>query len=433
MVIRRDLYLQKLIDRRENGLVKVITGIRRCGKSYLLSELYHRYLNDDGVPDGQIIELALDEDQNARYRNPLELGQYIRSLLTDKNKMYYVFLDEIQKVADIPNPYLPGTDEKIGFSDVLLGLMKIRNVDLYVTGSNSKMLSSDILTEFRGRGDEIRVNPLSYREFYSAYSGEKRNAWRDYFTFGGMPLVLSRKTPEDKSRYLQTLCDKIYLDDIMARHNIANEKGVLDDLLDIVSSSVGSLTNPSKIQRTFASVKGSSVSDDTIGRYLDYFTDAFLLYQAKRYDVKGRKYIGSPQKYYFSDIGLRNARLNFRQQEENHIMENIIYNELRVRDFNVDVGVVTANVRDKNGSSRRVQHEVDFVANRGGARYYIQSAFAIPDEEKRTQETASLNRIGDSFRKIVVVRENITPWYDENGIRYLGVEDFLLDEKSLDS
>ena len=433
MVIEREHYLQKLIDRRENGLVKVITGIRRCGKSYLLSELYRRYLNDDGVPDGQIIELALDEDQNARYRNPLELGQYIRSLLTDRNKMYYVFLDEIQKVADIPNPYLPGTDEKIGFTDVRLGLMKIKNVDLYVTGSNSKMLSSDILTEFRGRGDEIRVNPLSYREFYSAYGGEKRNAWRDYFTFGGMPLVLSRKTPEDKSRYLQTLCDKIYLDDIMARHNIANEKGVLDDLLDIVSSSVGSLTNPSKIQKTFASVKGTAVSDDTIGRYLDYFTDAFLLYQAKRFDVKGRKYIGSPQKYYFSDIGLRNARLNFRQQEENHIMENIIYNELRVRDFNVDVGVVTANVRDKNGSSRRVQHEVDFVANRGGARYYIQSAFAIPDEEKRKQETASLNRIGDSFRKIVVVRENITPWYDENGIRYIGVEDFLLDEKSLDS
>lgn len=433
MVIERKRYLQKLIDRRENGLVKVITGIRRCGKSYLLFELYHRYLNDDGIPDEQIIELALDEDQNARYRNPLELGQYIRSLLTDRNKMYYVFLDEIQKVADIPNPYLPGTDEKIGFVDVLLGLMKIKNVDLYVTGSNSKMLSSDILTEFRGRGDEIRVNPLSYREFYSACGEDKRNAWRDYFTFGGMPLVLSQKTPEDKSRYLQTLCDKIYLDDIMARHNIANEKTVLDDLLDIVSSSVGSLTNPSKIQKTFASVKGLSVSDDTIGRYLDYFTDAFLLYQAKRFDVKGRKYIGSPQKYYFSDIGLRNARLNFRQQEENHIMENIIYNELRVRDFNVDVGVVTANVRDENGNGRRVRHEVDFVANRGGVRCYIQSAFAIPDEEKRKQETASLNRIGDSFRKIVVVRENITPWYDENGIRYIGVEDFLLDEKSLDS
>lgn len=432
MIIQRERYLNKLIQRRENGMVKVITGIRRCGKSYLLFELYHQYLNSTGVSDENIIELALDEDKNARYRNPLELGQYIRSLITEKRKMYYVFLDEIQKVADIPNPYLPDTDEKIGFVDVLLGLMKIKNVDLYVTGSNSKMLSTDILTEFRGRGDEVRINPLGYQEFYTAYGDDKRNAWRDYFTFGGMPLVLSQKTPEDKSRYLHSLFDKIYLDDIMSRYSILNEKPVLDDLLDIVSSSVGSLTNPSKIQKTFASVKGTSIADDTISRYLDYFIDAFLLYKSKRYDVKGRKYIGSPMKYYYSDVGLRNARLNFRQQEENHIMENILYNELRVRDFDVDVGIVTRNTRGENGKSKRVHYEVDFVANKGSQRYYIQSAFAIPDEEKRKQETASLNNIGDSFRKIVVVRENIVPWHDENGILYVGIEDFLLDERAIE-
>ena len=415
MQIQRERYLNKLIQRRENGMVKVITGIRRCGKSYLLFELYHQYLNSTGVPDENIIELALDEDENARYRNPLELGQYIRGLLADKSKMYYVFLDEIQKVADIPNPYLP-----------------IKNVDLYVTGSNSKMLSTDILTEFRGRGDEIRINPLSYQEFYSAYGDDKRNAWRDYFTFGGMPLVMSQKSAEDKSRYLHMLFDKIYLDDIMSRHSISNEKPVLDDLLDIVSSSVGSLTNPSKIQKTFASVKGTAIADDTISRYLDYFIDAFLLYKSKRYDVKGRKYIGSPMKYYYSDVGLRNARLNFRQQEENHIMENILYNELRIRDFDVDVGIVTLNARDESGKNKRIRHEVDFVANKGSQRYYIQSAFAIPDEDKRKQETAWLNGIGDSFRKIVVVRENIVPWHDNNGILYVSIEDFLLDERAID-
>ncbi len=432
MQIQRDRYLNKLIRRRENGMVKVITGIRRCGKSYLLFELFHQYLNSTGVSDENIIELALDDDQNFRYRNPLELGQYIRSMLTDKTKTYYVLLDEIQKVADIPNPYLPGTEEKIGFVDVLLGLMKIKNVDLYVTGSNSKMLSTDILTEFRGRGDEVRINPLSYQEFYSAYTQDKRNAWRDFFTFGGMPLVLSQKTAEDKSRYLHTLFDKIYLDDIMSRHSISNEKPILDDLLDIVSSSVGSLTNPSKIQKTFASVKGISIADDTLSRYLDYFIDAFLLYKAKRYDVKGRKYIGSPMKYYYSDVGLRNARLNFRQQEETHIMENILYNELRIRDFDVDVGIVTLNTRDENGKSKRASREDDFVANRGSQRYYIQSAFAIPDEEKRKQETASLNGIGDSFRKIVVVRDNIIPWHDVKGILYIGIEEFLLDEAAMD-
>ena len=413
-------------------MVKVITGIRRCGKSYLLFEIYREYLKSIGVDEDHIIALALDDDENIRYRNPLELGQYIRSLLVDKDKMYYVFLDEIQKVATIPNPYVPGGDEKVGFVDVLLGLMKIKNIDLYVTGSNSKMLSSDILTEFRGRGDEIRVNPLSYKEFYDAHGEDKRHAWRDYFTYGGMPLVLLQRTSQDKSKYLHDWFDKIYLDDIMARHKISYDKYVLDDLLDIVASSVGSLTNPIKIANTFSSLKGLSVTNDTIGKYLDYFIDAFMLYKAKRYDVKGRKQIGSPLKYYYSDVGLRNARLNFRQQEENHILENIIYNELRVREFDIDVGIVGVITRLEEGKSKREQYEVDFVANRGSRRYYIQSAFAIPDEAKREQETRPLIKIQDSFKKIVVLREDIEPWHDDNGILYIGIEQFLLDETAMD-
>ncbi len=431
-MIQRQRYLDKLINKKENGMVKVITGIRRCGKSYLLFEIYREYLKSIGVDEDHIIALALDDDENIRYRNPLELGQYIRSLLVDKDKMYYVFLDEIQKVATIPNPYVPGGDEKVGFVDVLLGLMKIKNIDLYVTGSNSKMLSSDILTEFRGRGDEIRVNPLSYKEFYDAHGEDKRHAWRDYFTYGGMPLVLLQRTSQDKSKYLHDWFDKIYLDDIMARHKISYDKYVLDDLLDIVASSVGSLTNPIKIANTFSSLKGLSVTNDTIGKYLDYFIDAFILYKAKRYDVKGRKQIGSPLKYYYSDVGLRNARLNFRQQEENHILENIIYNELRVREFDIDVGIVGVITRLEEGKSKREQYEVDFVANRGSRRYYIQSAFAIPDEAKREQETRPLIKIQDSFKKIVVVREDIEPWHDDNGILYIGIEQFLLDETAMD-
>ena len=430
-MIHRDLYLQKLINKKDNGVVKVITGIRRCGKSYLLFNIYHQYLNSIGISDDHIIELALDDDQNIRYRNPLELGEYIRSLIVDKEKMYYVFIDEIQKVADIPNPYLPDSNEKIGFVDVILGLMKIKNVDLYVTGSNSKMLSSDILTEFRGKGDEVRIHPLSYKEFYDAYGNDKRNAWRDYFTFGGMPFIMSQKTVSDKSAYLTSLFDKIYLDDIMNRNNISKDKGVLDDLLDIISSSVGSLTNPIKIQKTFESEKRTRITDDTIARYLDYFADAFLITKARRYDVKGRKYIASPFKYYFSDIGLRNARLGFRQQEENHIMENIIYNELIIRGVNVDVGIVNTYAKDESGKSNRVQREIDFVANSGSNRVYIQSAFAIPDENKRIQETASLNAMTDSFKKVVVVKDNITPWHDERGILYIGIEDFLLNDNAI--
>ena len=431
-MIERKKYLEKLISKKENGLVKVITGIRRCGKSYLLFNIYKDYLKSIGVEDNCIITLALDDDENIKYRNPIELGKYIRSLIADESKNYYVFLDEIQKVVTIQNPYIDGVEDKVGFVDVVLGLMKRDNIDLYVTGSNSKMLSSDILTEFRGRGDEIRVNPLSYNEFYNAYKGDKHDAWQEYYTYGGLPLVMQKNNHEEKAKYLQSLFDRIYLSDIIERNKILHDKSVLDDILNIISSSVGSLTNAGKIAKTFKSERQVNISDDTVSRYLDFFIDAFMIYKAERYDVKGRKYIGSPLKYYFSDVGLRNARLNFRQQEENHIMENIIYNELCNRDFSVDVGVVEYCYKDENKKSKRAQLEIDFVANKGSKKYYIQSALTVADEKKRQQEVRSLNRVGDSFKKIVVVKDNIIPWHDDNGILYIGVERFLLDENSVD-
>lgn len=431
-MIERKKYLEKLISKKENGLVKVITGIRRCGKSYLLFNIYKNYLKSIGIEDDCIIALALDDDENIKYRNPIELGKYIRSLTADESKNYYVFLDEIQKVVTIQNPYIEGVEDKVGFVDVVLGLMKRDNIDLYVTGSNSKMLSSDILTEFRGRGDEIRVNPLSFEEFYNAYKGDKRDAWQEYYTYGGLPLVMQKNSHEEKAKYLHSLFDKIYISDIIERNKILHDKSVLDDILNIISSSVGSLTNAGKIAKTFKSERQVNISDDTVSRYLDFFIDAFMIYKAERYDVKGRKYIGSPLKYYFSDVGLRNARLNFRQQEENHIMENIIYNELCNRDFSVDVGVVEYCYKDENKKSKRVQLEIDFVANKGSKKYYIQSALTVGDEEKRQQEVRSLNRVGDSFKKIVVVKDNIIPWHDDNGILYIGIERFLLDENSMD-
>ncbi len=431
-MIARRKYLEKLISKKDNGLVKVITGIRRCGKSYLLFNIYKDYLKSMGVAEECIICLALDDDENIQYRNPLELGKYIRSLTVDESKSYYVFLDEIQKVVTIQNPYIEGAEDKIGFVDVVLGLMKRDNIDVYVTGSNSKMLSSDILTEFRGRGDEIRVNPLSFEEFYNAYDGEKRDAWQEYYTYGGLPLVMAKKTHEEKAKYLETLFDAIYLSDIMDRHKLAHEKTVLDDILNIISSSVGSLTNANKITNTFKSERQVNISNYTVSKYLDFFIDAFLLYKAERYDVKGRKYIGSPLKYYFSDVGLRNARLKFRQQEENHIMENIIYNELCNRDFGVDVGVVEYCYKDENRKSKRANLEIDFVANKGSKKYYIQSALTVADEQKREQEIRSLKRVGDSFKKIVVVKDNIIPWHDDNGILYIGIEKFLLDESAMD-
>ena len=431
-MIQRQFYLDKLISKKENRLIKVVTGIRRCGKSYLLFNIYKNYLLSIGVEEKYIIGLALDEAINAKYRNPLELDKYIREQIVDKDKVYYVFLDEIQKVLEIQNPYLDDPEAKIGFVDVLLGLMKIPNVDLYVTGSNSRMLSSDILTEFKDRGDEIRVHPLTYKEFYDAYPGEKRHAWREYMTYGGMPLVLSKKTHEEKSKYLKDLFRKTYITDVVERNRILNDVATLEELLNIISSSIGSLTNPTKLSNTFATVSQTAISPATISKYLDYFVDAFIISKSERYDIKGRKYIGSPLKYYFSDVGLRNARLNFRQQEENHIMENIIYNELLIREFDVDVGVVEYNTKNSEGKSVRTQLEVDFVANKGSKRYYIQSALFIPDEEKREQETKSLKRISDFFQKIVVVRDDIIPWRDESGILYIGIEQFLLDPSAMD-
>lgn len=431
-MIERKKYLDKLISRKQNGLVKVITGIRRCGKSYLLFNIYKDYLKSIGVEDECIICLALDDDENIRYRNPLELGKYIRSVTSDESKEYYVFLDEIQKVVTIQNPYVEGVEDKISFVDVVLGLMKRENIDVYVTGSNSKMLSSDILTEFRGRGDEIRVNPLSFAEFYNAFDGDKRDAWQEYYTYGGLPLVLAKKGHEEKAKYLSTLFDTIYLSDIMDRNSLAHEKNLLDDILNLISSSIGSLTNANKIANTFRSERQISVSHATVSKYLDYLIDSFLIYSASRYDVKGRKHIGSPYKYYFSDVGLRNARLNFRQQEENHIMENIIYNELCVRDFSVDVGIVEYCYKDAEKKSKRAYLEIDFIANKGSKKYYVQSALTVADEEKREQEIRSLKRVGDSFKKIVVVKDNIIPWHDDDGILYIGIEQFLLDENAMD-
>ena len=430
--IGRQQYLDQLIRKKDNGRVKIITGIRRCGKSYLLFELYTKYLRDSGVKEDQIIGLALDELPNARYRNPIELDQYIRDKIADKSKRYYVLIDEIQFVSEIQNPYVDDPSAKLNFIDVVLGLMRIKNADIYVTGSNSKMLSSDILTQFRDRGDEIRVFPLSYAEFYSVYGEDKRHAWRDYYTYGGMPVVVTLSSHEEKSKYLQDLYTKTYLRDVVERHMIQNDVEVLEDLLNIVSSSIGSLTNPTKLANTFASERQISISGATIERYLGYFIDAFLLHKSQRYDVKGKKYMKTPMKYYFADVGLRNARLGFRQQEENHIMENVIYNDLRRRGFDVDVGVVEYNCKDDEGKKIRKQLEVDFVVNRGSQRYYIQSAFTVGDPEKRKQETESLRRIPDSFKKIVVVRDDIIPWHDDNGILFIGVEQFLLEEKGID-
>ena len=431
MIIKRDKYVNQLIRKKQNGLIKIITGIRRCGKSYLLFELYHAYLNSIGVEDNYIIELSLDDEVNAKYRNPLELGQHIRSLITDKDKDYFIFLDEIQQVKEIRNPYLEDPNEKISFVDVLLGLMKIKNADIYVTGSNSKMLSSDIVTQFRDRGDEIRLYPLYFKEFYDAFSGNKDNAWKEYYTYGGLPRVMSLSTHKDKSDYLQSLFKNTYMKDVIDRHNIRNDKQILDDLINMISSAVGSLTNPKKLSDTFKSTNKTSINSTTIDIYLDYFEEAFIIDVARRYDIKGKKYIGTPVKYYFTDIGLRNARLNFRQQEENHIMENILFFELKARGYNVDIGVVEYRHLDKNDKDVRSQLEVDFVANDGGKIYYIQSALSVDEEGKRKQEINSLRRIPDSFKKIVIVKDDIMPWNDDNGILYIGIKDFLLDANAI--
>lgn len=426
MKIERTRILKKLINSRNNGQIKIITGIRRCGKSYLLGVLYRDYLLQEGIVQEQIITLELDNDIYARYRNPMELGEYIRQKVSDSSKDYYVLLDEIQMVEPIANPYLPKeSGAKITFVDVLLGLKSLPNVDVYVTGSNSKMLSSDVATAFRGRGEEIHITPLTYDEFYAAYPKEKRFAWREFVTYGGMPFVMQKSTHEEKSKYLQDLFRLTYIKDVIERNRLRADTETLDELLNVVASSVGSLTNPTKLANTFLSAKRLKIKNGTISNYLDCFLDAYILSKSYRYDIKGRSYIDTPLKYYFTDIGLRNARLNFRQQEENHIMENILYNELSARGFNIDVGVVEYN-HTVAGKKIRSQLEIDFVVNSTDKRYYIQSALTVADEEKRQQEVNSLYRVEDSYTKIVVVRDNILPWTDDRGVQYINIEDFLL-------
>lgn len=375
--------------------------------------------------------MALDVLENAKYRNPIELDIYVRDRMVADGEKYYIFIDEIQFVSEIQNPYVDNPDAKISFIDVVLGFIQMKNADVYVTGSNSRMLSSDILTQFRDRGDEIRVYPLSFAEFYREYKGDKRGAWQDYYTYGGMPFVTSLETHEEKSRYLKDLFDRTYIKDVLERHEIKNDAAVLSILLDILASGIGSLTNPTKLSNTFKSERQIAIGSETIEKYIGYFEEAFLIEKAVRYDIKGRKHIGTPAKYYYTDLGLRNARLGFRQLEETHIMENVLYNDLIRRGMDVDVGVIEYNTKDSAGKKIRKQLEVDFVVNKGEKRFYIQSALSIADPEKKEQEIASLKRIPDSFSKIVVVRDYLKPWQDENGIVYLGIEQFLLDEDIL--
>ncbi|MCD7709494.1 MAG: ATP-binding protein [Clostridiales bacterium] len=413
--IKRDLYLNRLIERRENGMIKVVTGIRRCGKSYLLFNLYYEYLLQSGIDPSRIIQIPLDDDDFEELRDRKKLSAYVKERVTDDG-VWYVFLDEVQLCE--------------GFESVLNGLNRRVNVDIYVTGSNSKFLSSDVLTEFRGRGDEVRVYPLSFAEYANAYPRDIYAAWKDYYTYGGLPMILSLKRDEQKSAYLTGLCEEVYFKDIEERNNLRGDN-VMAALVNILASAVGSLTNPTKLANTFIS-NGMPTTDKTVASYINYLQDAFFISKAQRYDIKGRKYIASPFKYYFTDVGLRNAQLNFRQQEENHIMENIIYNELLVRGFNVDVGVVEISGRGEDGKSERKRLEVDFVCNMGSRRYYIQSAFAIPDQAKMQQEQNSLVHIGDSFKKIIVVRDDIKLWRNEEGIVVMGIMDFLLNPHSLD-
>ena len=410
-LIERNGYLQKIIDAKENGLIKILTGIRRCGKSFLLDPIFINYLISIGVDRDHIIKLELDQKENEKYLDAYELNNYIKSKVIDSD-MYYVILDEIQLVS--------------GFESVLNGFLYEKNIDVYVTCSNSKFLSRDIVTEFRGRSDEIRVFPLSFSEFYSVFDGSIDDAWNEYLTYGGMPLIINQKTPERKSNYLQNLFDLTYKKDIIERNNIVKDD-VLDSLIDMLASSVGSLTNPQKLYNSYVSSGIKNISKNTIISYIDYLLDSFLIEKVQRYDVKGKRYIQTPQKYYFADVGLRNARLNFRQQEENHLMENIIYNELLRRDYNVDVGVVELRT---GGESKQL--EVDFVCNLGNKRYYIQSVLDLPTREKTIQEERPLMNIDDNFKKIIIKKGNFNSWYTEEGILVLSIIDFLLDEKSLD-
>lgn len=427
MEIKRDSYLQQLISYRFDGLVKVITGIRRCGKSYLLKKIYRDYLLQNGVKEGQIITVELDLAKDIKYRNPLTLSSYVREKVEGSKEEYYLFVDEIQMSDEVKNPF-NADGRKITFYDALNDLRSLSNLDVYVTGSNSRMLSSDILTEFRGRSDEIRVHPLSFAEYYSAVSGDKNEAFDEYAFYGGMPLILSRPNDAAKMNYLKSLFSEVYIKDIVERKKIERQD-VLEQILDLLCSSIGSLTNPSKIANTLNSKQGCAVSGNTIRAYIGHLEDAFLFSESKRYDLKGKSYFDSPNKYYSEDIGLRNARIGFRQQEMTHIMENIIYNELAIRQLSVDVGVVYARTLNDNGSSVRVPREIDFVVNSGEKRTYIQSAYAMPTEEKAETEIRPFTLIGDSFPKIVVRRDIGKRWYDDNGILHINLIDFLLDKE----
>lgn len=426
MEIRRDSYLQQLVSYRFDGLVKVITGIRRCGKSYLLKNIYRNYLTQKGVRDGQIITIELDLAKDMKFRNPLILSSCVRKIVEGSNKEYYLFIDEIQMSDEIANPYSPDS-QKITFYDALNDLRNLPNLDVYVTGSNSTMFSGDIPTEFRGRSVEIRMHPLSFAEYYSAIGGDKNDAFNDYAFYGGMPLILSRPNDTAKMNYLTSLFTEVYIKDIIQRKRIERQD-VLEQILDLLCSSVGSLTNPSKIANTLKSKQDAKVSANTIRAYIGHLEDAFLFSESKRYDVKGKSYLDSSNKYYSEDIGLRNARTGFRQLEMTHIMENIIYNELINRQLSVDVGVVYERTVNKNGNSVRTPREINFVVTSGGKRTYIQSAYAMPTEEKADTEFRLFALTGDFFPKIVVRKDVGGRWYDDNGILNINLIDFLLDK-----
>lgn len=414
--IQRDAYLRKLIERQDNGSIKVVTGMRRSGKSYLLFNLFHRHLLESGFPADRIVRIALDDETSEPLLDRQALGEWVRRQVS-KGGRHCIMLDEIQMVP--------------GFEKVLNGLGRDPDLDIYVTGSNSRFLASDVLTEFRGRGDEVRVRPLSFSEYRPVHGGTDAEAWGDYVTYGGLPALLSRKTDEQKAAYLGGLIRRVYLDDIVERHGLRGDS-IMENLLSVLASGMGSLTNPLKLARTFASNGMGNVSDKTLSTYLEHLADACLIQRAQRYDVKGKHYISSPYKYYFSDVGLRNSWLNFRQQEEAHLMENIVYNELLFRGFKVDVGVVELSERHEGGRRATCRYEVDFVCNKGSQRYYVQSAFALPDEAKRIQETRPLSALGDSFRKVVVSKDVSKAWHGDDGILFLNLYDFLMNADSLD-
>lgn len=416
MDIKRDKYLSDLVNRMNNGMIKVVTGIRRCGKSYLIFTIFKNYLKEQGVDEAHIVTIELDQRKDKKYRDPDIILEYIESRITDDEK-YYILLDEVQLLKD--------------FEEVLNSLLHIKNIDIYVTGSNSKFLSKDVITEFRGRGDEIHIFPLTFKEFMQAYDGDIYWGWAEYVVYGGLPLTVTMKTEEQKIKYLTNLFEETYLKDIIERHHIEKTQE-LEDLVNVLASAIGSLTNVPKIESTFRSVIQSNISSNTIRQYIEYLEDAFVINKANRYNVKGRKYIGTPNKYYFEDVGLRNARLGFRQIEETHIMENIIYNELRSRGYSVDVGVVEKRGKNKDGKEERTYLEIDFIANLGSKRYYIQSAFSMPTEEKRDQEKSSLINVGDSYKKIIIVKDVVNVTRDEEGITTMSIYDFLLKENSLE-